>query len=235
MNYRLAVLTHGTHPKGDVLDRTMESFFEHVTPEPTSWQIHQDGVGAPRVHSRLGTTPSTFWLHGAKPDGFCASTARSWERAAKADEPYIFWLEHDFQFIRPVDLRELAAVLDVKGLAQMALMRDAYSAEEKAAGGLFEYRRDDFGERETCISAVEDDSPQPGFWEAPWLTMPWFTTNPCLMRRDFMAANPFLDDGEPFCEGRYGIMLREQGFEFGTWGSGEVWVKHIGVRTGHGY
>jgi hypothetical protein len=29
--------------------------------------------------------------------------------------------------------------------------------------------------------------------------------------------------------------LRELGFDFAVWGSGEPWVEHVGVRTGFGY
>ena len=229
MNYRLVMLTHGTHGPKDTLYSAMNSLARHLHPAPTSYQIHQDGVGAPKIHPWLGSLSATF-MGSETSVGFCGATARSWERAAKAQEEWILWWEHDFELVRDLDLRDLAAILDRSPypLAQMALMRDAYSREEKDAGGLFQLRRSDFkqqvwsGEGPECFE---------------WQIMPWFTTNPSLMRRQFMADHPFPDDGQEHCEGRFGIALAEQGYTFGTWGSGEVWCNHVGVRdgSGHGY
>lgn len=211
MNYLLAVLSHGRNER--MMRQAIAAWHEHATPAPAEVLIHHDTGRA----------------------GFCAATAALWTKAAASDYDYVLWLEHDFLLTRPVDLRDLAVLLDshvIDGrpnmslgdyplaVAQMALMRDAYSDEEKAAGGLFELRRADF-------QAMPNG----------WLRQPYFTTNPSLMRRDFMAANPFPDDGEPHCEGRFSIALREQCWSFGTWGDGSVYVNHIGRRdgSGHGY
>jgi hypothetical protein len=105
----------------------------------------------------------------------------------------------------------------------MALVRDAVNADERRAGGLIKSRPGQF-------------QPQEG--SHPWLRhRSYFTTNPSLMRTSFMRDDPFLDDGEPYCEGRYGIHLLTRGYTFGAWGSGEEWVAHMGVRdrTGKGY
>ena len=206
LSYRLAVLTHGDN--GAMVKRALAAFREHVTPEPEDVTVHSDRD--PQL-------------------GFCGATAALWAEMVATGNEYVFWLEHDFEICRPVDLTELVYELAperLPRLAQMALMRDAYSREEKAAGGLFEYRRADFMPQH--FSDWADPKPR---W---WLT-PWFTTNPSLMRRDFMEAHPFPDDGQPFCEGRFGIALAEEGYSFGTWGDGSVYVKHIGQRTGFGY
>ena len=204
MNYRLAVLTHAQHDERPAI----QAFLAHVEPQPAVIEVFRD-IAPQR--------------------GFCAATARLWRMCASAPQEWIVWLEHDFRLCRPVHLRDLAAVMDERPwLFQMALMRDAYSTEEHAAGGLFELRRDDFAPR-AHVRGTND--------MRPWLQMPWFTTNPSLMRRQFMADHPFPDDGQEHCEGRFGIALAEQGYTFGTWGSGEVWCNHVGVRdgSGHGY
>jgi hypothetical protein len=229
LSYRLAVLTHGDND--DLVDQALEAFHELVTPQPAAMTIHHDD--------------------GA---GFCAATAELWRKCVDGEQPWAVCLEHDFVVDRPVDLRDLAAVIDQTNrpltdlerpmhgwaeyrqgrLAQMALMRDAYSTEERAAGGLFELRRDAF----TPMIAYGDDfeiGDQMGSQYVQWLRMGWFTTNPSLMRRDFMEAHPFLDDGQPHCEGRFGVALAAEGWSFGTWGAGDVYCRHVGVRTGHGY
>ena len=219
LNYRLAVLTHGPDSDSHVA-RALAAFREHVTPMPEAITIHRD--------SGLG---------------FCGATAKLWAAMVETGNEYVFWLEHDFLVARPVDLRDLAAVLEAEPkLAQLALMRDAYSDEEKAAGGLFEYRTR-LGDYRTRRHYVYEDDLDAGdqmgreVGQHPWLEQSFFTTNPSLMRRDFMAAHPFPDDGEPHCEGRFSIALREQCWSFGTWGEGSVYVNHIGRRdgSGHGY
>ena len=224
MNYRLAVLSHG--PDGEqMVDRALAAFGEHVTPWPEAVTVHYD----------------------RPQQGFCKATAELWRQMTGCGNEYVFWLEHDFLICHHVDLRDLAAVLDAyrPRLAQMALMRDAYSQEEKDAGGLFQYRRGDFDNRRF---QVYDDDFDIGDGngalrtEHRWMTMPWWTSNPHLARRDFMEDHPFVAD-EPNCEGKHGIKLARdydlmgKTIECGTWGSGEVWCNHVGVRdgSGHGY
>lgn len=235
MRYRLAVLTHG---HGTTLPGTLTSFAAQVTPPPADVVIHSDGSDAGRrsyaFAAQLGcdvTLSDSF-----APQGFCRSTWHLWREAAQGDHDYVLWLEHDFEFTRPVDLRELATVLDLHpALAQMALMRDAANPAEVAAGGLYELRRDHYVERETTITDPADDSPEPGFWTAPWLEhTAYFTTTPSLMTRRFMADNPWPAYPEQ-CEGRFGIDLAHRDRTFGVWGDGTPWVRHTGQRSGFGY
>jgi hypothetical protein len=240
--YHLAVLTHGDAPQ---LPDVIDAFVQHVEPAPSGIAIYVDGLDSYAKVERKRELLDRHWTTAQIPgaiygsptqEGFCKATATLWQIVAQQAEPYVFWLEHDFVIDRDIDLRDFASILDLHPtVAQMTLMRDAYSREEHEAGGLFELRRGDFVACETCITAHDDTSPQPGFWEAPWMKVWWFSTNPSLMRRDFMVEHPLVDDGEPHCEGRYGVQLREQGFDFGYWGSGEVYCRHVGVRDGHGY
>lgn len=221
LSYRLAVLTHGDSA---TLPRALEAFREHVTPLPRAVSILRDGPGPlplPEWAAEL-TTTTRLVLPVAR--GFCAATAALWAHCAGCAEEYVVWLEHDFEVCRPLDLWQLVHCLEWhSSLAQIALMRDAYSQEEHTAGGLYELRRHDFEAVNHRDGSV---------W---WLRTPWFTTNPSLMPRSFMAANPFPDDGVAHCEGRFGASLREKGYEFGTWGNGEVYTRHVGQRTGFGY
>lgn len=222
VNYTLILITHGDAP---TLGRTLESFAEYVTPLPAIKIAFIDGPGVSPTHV-LGE-----WRMSMSPqqEGFCANTRRAWEAAAAGDG-YVFWLEHDFEFTRPVDLTHLAGVLDENPqLAQMALMRDAVNAEEKAAGGLYESRPGQYEPRLTDLPFTSE------FTQVPWLEhRSYFSTNPSLMTAEFMRRNPWPDYPER-CEGLFGIDLLERGYRFGVWGTGEPWVRHIGQRTGTGY
>lgn len=217
--YRLIVLTHG---RSETLQATLDSFYEHVSPAPIDGFMVCDGCSPPLSWPYRYTIPSPR-------AGFCGACRIGWYEAAWPDVDFVFWLEHDFTFERDVQLYDVADVLDADPmLAQMALMRDAVNEQEKAAGGLYESRA---GEYE-----MRWGNPTPGDeWAPQWLEhRSYFTTNPSLMRREFMAENPWPTYPSE-CEGRFGIDLLERGYSFGVWGDGEPWVAHAGVRTGFGY
>lgn len=215
-DYHLAVLTHG---EGPTLKDCLESFGEHVTPLPESTTVFRDGRGF--SHMPRWRHVSCMQVDGHQV-GFCRASAALWEQATAAarirDLGFVFWLEHDFVFERDVDLEQLAVPLAIDGnLAQMAFMRDAVNHEERAAGGLYESRRDQYLSR--------------GDWLAH---SAYFTTNPSLMTTCFMRANPWPDFRDQ-CEGRFGAQLLDRGYYFGAWGDGAPWVRHVGKRTGFGY
>jgi hypothetical protein len=215
VNYRLVVLTHG---EGETLEAALDSFGEMVSPAPSELCVLRDGPG----HSYIPRWAPRFSCRqiAAVAVGFCRATGACWDVAAAAGVDYVFHLEHDFTFLQRLDLRELAQVLDTNPrLAQMALMRGAVNDQEIAAGGLFESRAREY---------VPHGEPA-------WLEhTSYFTTNPSLMRRQFVADNPWPEHGER-CEGLFGMELVARGYRFGVWGSGEPWCNHIGVRTGFGY
>ena len=238
VRYRLVVLTHGTHGRGDTLERTLGSFLDQVVPTPTEVYIHQDGPGAP--HYKPGFPMPLTVADTAAAQGFCWSTRRAWRDAAASDVDYVFWLEHDFVFTQRVNLRELAAILDtLPMLAQMALCRGSANPAEEKAGGLVASRPGEFTLEEAWLDRFRSNpgiiSTPHDFYARPWYShSSYFTTNPSLMRRAFMAENPWPDYPEQ-CEGRFGIDLRELGYFFGLWGDGTPWVEHVGVRSGFGY
>ena len=202
MNYRLQVITHSGQ---DTLPDTLASFEEMVTPVPDSTEILNDDGDL----------------------GFCQNTRRSWQSAASSKADFVFWLEHDFRFIRPLDLRPLAAVLEENPrLAQMALIRNAVNEQEKAAGGWLQYHSSDVDE--PYVFSFEKRS---YLWYEHGICL---TTNPSLLRREFMVSNPWPDYSAQ-CEGRFSENLRQRGYRFAHWSS-EEHVKHTGkLRTGHGY
>lgn len=227
MRYLLALITHGQAP---TLEATLDSFSEMVKPHPAHRIAAVDGADATLPPIRQGGA----WETTQTPtrEGFCATTRRLWRAAAEAAERYkldfVFWLENDFTFLRPVDLHFLAGQLDAdRRLAQMALMRTAANRLEEAAGGLYELRKGDYTPEHTNLPTV----PQ----AFPWLRhRAYFTTNPSLMRAAFMRACPW-GAWPSECEGRYTADLLPRGYDFGVWGAGEEWVRHDGTRTGHGY
>jgi hypothetical protein len=198
LKYALCVLTHG---EGETLDQTTSTFYEMVTPNPVRETIFRDD----------GTR------------GFCRAVGEMWEEASSyPDVDYIFWLEHDFRFVRPVDLDLMAAVLDENpGLAQMALIRDPVDVVERKAGGWLGLHAD------SLMSWVCKGH----MWHQHTIC---FTTNPSLIPRKFMERNPW-PEYPGNCEKLFSADLREAGYSFGSWGA-EAQVEHTGqLRTGHGY
>lgn len=214
MRYGLVCLTHGDPT---FLERTVTSFREMVAPEPTKALLLHDGPPAD-VRCWSGLREST----GFRPIGFCRATAQAWNAARQWEVEYVFWLEHDFLFRRPVDLRPMARALEQYQLAQMSLVRNACNEAERAAGGLVESWPFEY----TLHHEMDAQDPfllHQGYW----------TTNPSLIPR--WVLEDYEIPAGPECEGRLGALMREHGLWFGAWGSGESWVEHIGVRTGGGY
>lgn len=231
MRYRLIVLTHGDPYR--TLPRAVGSFAKFVSPEPTEAILVCDGDTGFAAGDFLRASPWDWQIdETTNQQGFCAATRRAWQVGAnpRGDISLVFYLEHDFEFLRPVDLRDAATVLaENPQIAQVALMRDAVNPAEKAAGGLFESRPSEY------VKQVERPDDFETGRTIPWLQHDrYFTTNPSLMTRSFMEANPWPPYDEQ-CEGRFGIDLREKGFRFAALGEGEPWVRHIGERDGFGY
>jgi len=249
MNFLLAVLTHGDN--AELLQRTISSFDEMVSPAPTCRLVVQDGPCA------LPPFSDSEWHCHPIPEqmGFCFATAEMWatasQLAVEQECNHIFHLEADFEFLRPVDLTMLATILDDNAdLAQVTLMRDSVNEEERQAGGVMEkheLRGDVFEPQLLLLSGTPIDKdlrtwptsmgPLPS-WAVltSWLRQrAYFSTNPSLMRTTFILENPWPREYESECEGRFGIDLRQKGFSFGIIGNGEPWVRHIGIRTGKGY
>jgi hypothetical protein len=219
LEYRLAVLTHG---RGSTLDETIDAFYRHARPAPSSAFLFVDDSWPSRREElrrqviRMGAN-KTESFHAR---GFCAATGTLWRWASQPGPDYVVWLEHDHVLERPVDLAAIAVALDSDPrLAQIALMRDPVNPGEVAAGGLFELREGRERWERHAWGFVHRD---------------YFTTNVSMMRREFMERNPWPRYPSE-CEGRFGLDLVERGYRFGVWGDGSPWTRHIGIRTGMGY
>lgn len=170
----------------------------------------------------------------AKRQGFGGAIRYAWGALAKQSRAtWVLHLEDDFVFNRPVDLADLVALSEAQPhLAQVALRRQAWNAEERAAGGFVEAAPGWYTERtqggHTWVETTRN-----------------FTTNPSLYRRALCERGWAQD---PNSEGTFGFLLRDEGLPWGVPGvdvrfgfaggleSGREWVHHIGhVRAGTGY
>jgi len=105
--------------------------------------------------------------------GFGGAIQAGWRRIlTETDAEFVFHLEQDFTFNWRVPIFEMAAVLRAQPhLVQLALRRQPWNEEEKAAGGVVELHADDFTEA--------------GLNGWRWLEhQRYFTTNPSLYRRE---------------------------------------------------
>lgn len=222
----LLVMTDG---RRHCIERAVESAMDHL-----GWfdrvVIHDDS-GDPdyRAWLREVFAPDDFEhvATGCR-SGFGGAIRSAWAHLAESPdlhERFVFHLEDDFIFKRQVDLAAMAQVLDRHPyLMQLALRRQPWNDEERAAGGIVEQHPDDYIEHQDA-----DDN--------HWLEhRRFFTTNPSLYRAK-LCRQPW--PRGPHSEGRFTHqLLASPKVRFGFWGardSGE-WCEHIGLeRVGTGY
>lgn len=214
-----------TDGRVDCLTETIESARDHLVGEVTAKVIHDD----------TGDESHRDYLRGAFPDfevigqptrqGFGGAIRSAWANLQSRHERSVFHLEDDFTFNEPVDLGLMQRVLDRNPqLVQLALRRQPWNDDERAAGGIVEQHPDDYVD---CSDGVSH-----------WLEhRRFFTTNPSIYRRSLCTEGwPEGDNSE----GRFGIDLirRHPDWRFAFWGtrnSGE-WCEHVGLeRVGTGY
>lgn len=221
----LAVITDG---RRHCIDKTIASALDALD-GPITARIIYDDSGDPDnlewLQQRFGTDGFLVIGHPGGRQGFGGAIRFLWQVLANLPEPFVFHLEDDFLFNRRVDLLGMAAVLsDNPNLVQLALRRQPWNEQEKAAGGIVEMHPGDWIDRSD-------------FHGHEWLeSRRNFTTNPSLYRTSLCAR------GWPNVEHSEGIfthqLLEDPDVRFGYWGSrfsGE-WVTHIGhQRVGVGY
>lgn len=225
LKYRLVVLTHG---EDKTLSRTLESFQAYVSPLPTEWAVHADGSqGRKAAHAWANEQDDgQIWHHFSgswTQEGFCTATQKAWHLARKPGVEFVFWLEHDFEFTKKLELGDLATVLDSDPLLlQMALYREPVNADEQRYGGYLQ-------QHEGAYRAAEANGYRWFETQRNW------TTNPSLIPR--RVTNEFEWPLRDQCEGHFGFDVKglEPNAIFGIWGDGEPWCRHIGERTGYGY
>jgi hypothetical protein len=227
----LLVMTDG---RRDCLPRAIESLERVVTGPITRRVIHDDSGDIDYRRWLRETYPGYDLVMTVARSGFGGAYASAWTHLAQGCERLVFGVEDDFVFQRPVDLAAMADVLDAHPqLAQLALRRQAWNADEHAAGGVVEQHPDAYEEHRDDLGRV-------------WLEHQlYLTTNPGLYRRGLCAAGwPVV----PQSEGQLTHRLLREGMawdgipgdqvRFGLWGARHsgVWVEHIGhTRAGTGY
>lgn len=226
----LLVMTDG---RADLLHRAVESARANLIGDVSELWMHDDSGDAAYRAGLARRYPDFGQLADGGRRGFGGAIAHAWQQlAARSAADFVFHLEDDFVFRRPADLAAMTAVLhEWPTLAQLALRRQAWNVEERAAGGIVEQHPGDFAEVHAMGHA--------------WLThRRFFTTNPGLYRMSLVRQRPW--PAGDHSEGRFGLGLLEHGtpeapgplVRFGFWGgldSGEA-VEHIGhSRVGTGY
>lgn len=222
----LIVMTDG---RRDCIAETIASADEELRGGITRRLINDDsGDAGYRSWLQAEFGPAGFELipPTATRQGFDGAIRHAWTHARGMTEPYVFHLEDDFTFNRPVDLDELVSVLDAHPhIVQMVLRRQAWNAEELAAGGVVEVAPHDFHE------VLDPEGRR-------WLEhRRFFSTNPSLYRRSLLTWRHW-----PSGEHSEGVfthqLLADDRLRFGYWGhrDDDPWVEHIGIqRAGERY
>lgn len=205
----------------EYLLRSMASLAERVS-GPIVQRVIYDCWGDTGIRSWLTEQFGPLGFYVVGPDGqtdYTGSMKAMWRYLHKrAKGEYIFAVEDDFTYERPVDLLPMIEALEANPhLVQMALLRDAFYQDEQETGGILGW-------------------PEPAFErKAGWLEHKLFwTANPSLFRRAITST--------PWPTGKHSeTLFGKQLFtdprkRAAFWGNGEEWIRHIGkVRAGVGY
>lgn len=222
----LAVLTSG---RMEYLEQTIQSFEAQVRGSNMQRLIFDDsGSWAYSQWLRM-TFPGYQLASSGENKGYANAIAGIFDLI---QEGYLFLLEEDFVFERPVDLDLIREVMECNPyLAQMSLLRQAWSAPEVEAGGVIQQDPSAFQKAYFCPvgrKGVEAEA-YPFFRQRKY-----FTTNPSLIPpHTYRRGWPLVEKSEA----KFSSMLfHDPEVYCGIWGEGTPWVTHIGVvRKGHGY
>ena len=153
--------------------------------------------------------------------GFCGAIQNGWDQV---ETDHVFHLEGDFTFNAPVPVGEMIALLERHHeLAQVALKRQPWNEQEKAAGGIVELHPDDFTERTDALAVWTEHRR-------------FFTTNPSVYSARLCRLGW---PQEPQSEGVFTHrLLKDPLLRFAFWGGkfDPPLVEHVGaVRAGSRY
>lgn len=221
MSFALVVMTDG---RRECILRAIPSLLANLR-GPVTHQVIHDDSGDPDYRDWLRWAFPTFDVIGpAHRTGFAGAYGNAWRYLAERPERFVFATEDDFLYERSVDLLAMAELLDwYPHVAQVALRRQAWNDQEKAAGGIVEQHPGDYQDR------TDGD--------LRWLEHRRFlTTNPSLYRTELCRH------GWPQVPNSEGVLthqlLKDPDLRFAFWGerTDAPWVTHIGAqRVGTGY
>lgn len=218
-----AIMTCG---RGDVFERTLASLDEQVSGPITREVIFDDSgdrayrLWLEEIADRRGASVMS-WGENL---GYTMSMFYAWRWLRHhATEPYVFHVEDDFTFDRPVDLTELVKVLELEpALAEVVLLRHAYYPREIRAGGIVEEHPEAYTRQDReGLTWLEHEL--------------FFSTNPGLYARDLVRRHDWPRKHRN-SEAVMGPVLVGEGRRFAFLGDGTPQITHIGdERGGHGY
>lgn len=229
MTVALLVMADG---REEYLADTMTSARANLTGPITERWLY-DETGDEAYRARLAELYPEFTRIGTGPRrGFAGAIEDAWRILLdRSTATWVFHLEQDFTFNRPLNLAPVISVLEQRPhLVQMALRRQPWNDAERAAGGIVEQHPDWYSDcRADGLAWLEQRA--------------FFTTNPSLYRRT-LCTTGFHEP--PHAEGMFTHRLLREGspevrgdaVRFGYWGSRfqVPWVEHIGhVRAGTSY
>lgn len=230
MDERPVVVAVFGHGRREYLDRTLTSFEANVDPDLIAARVIFDDSGDDRYQWGLARMYDWWGVVGGPKGGFSGNIIRGWQVLQGVHAPYVFHLEEDFTFNRPIDLAAMIRVLDAQQhLVQLALLRQPVNRDEKAAGGFIPADPESFVD---CTDGT-----------AEWIEhRKFFTTNPSLYRKSLMRLGW---PDEEFSEGVFTHRILASGTHesadprFGLWGNTQQTpaVHHIGDdrADGSGY
>lgn len=212
----LVVVTHG---RRDCIARAIPSAEANLHGLPIQRRIISDDSDDIEYQAWLRLTFPGWDVIGGTKAGFAGNVLRGRKAAIASGQPWVFWLEDDFTFNRPVNLAVMAGVLEQRPhITQMALRRQAWFPAELRVGGFIEQDPDAY---------VDFDG---------WLEhRKFFTTNPHLVRRSLLIEHEWPKSAGSEMAFSRRLLVGER--TAGYWGSrhDEPWVHHDGQRTGIGY
>lgn len=206
----VVILTAG---RLDYLERTVESFRQNVTGMIDQVLVVND---SPSDHDAVTRICNRFKV--VQPAlvsvGQAEAIRFTFEILRDSRSEYVFWLEEDFTFDRPIALHDLARLLECNPhIYQAQLLRQAWFKSEIAAGGIIER---DFGEYEHLPGRVEHCL--------------WWTWNPSMFRRADIVGREYPTGKKHEWDFGRQLLREDRGRRFAFLGDGAPQVTHIGER-----
>jgi glycosyltransferase involved in cell wall biosynthesis len=213
----LLVMTDG---RRNYIHQTLASAQSELFGSITHKFIHDDS-GDETNHEWLRQNfPDFTILHRPTRQGFGGAINSAWRFLRDYDFKYVFHLEDDFTFNRPVLLNDMIKVLEENPhVYQMALCRQPWNEQEKKAGGIMQCWPDEYTQQDGFVAHKL-----------------FFTSNPNLYRKSLVdmwdyptmigAESHFATD----------LLSFDPNIRFGFWGQKyeTPWVTHIGVIRSKG-